>query len=102
MFRFSKIRLRNKKGEMFNFISLINISVTIGVSFLLLRKSPIVSSNTINILRSLFGFYPYFRKYYPFESSDKSFQIFNCFEPAPLSFLVNNQYFASYGSSAYK
>ena len=36
---------------MLSFLPLINNSVTIGLSFLLLSTSAIISSNTINILR---------------------------------------------------
>ena len=39
---------------MFNFLSLINNSVTIGLSFSLLIVSTIVSSKAVNILRFLF------------------------------------------------
>ena len=40
-----------KTIEMFNFLPLINSSVTIEFSFLLLIISPIISSKNINILR---------------------------------------------------
>ena len=42
-----------KTGEIFNFLPLINKSVTIEFSFLLLIISAIKSSKTINILSSL-------------------------------------------------
>ena len=42
---------------LFNFISLTNSSVTIGLSFLKLSISAIISSTTINIYRFLFGPY---------------------------------------------
>ena len=42
-----------KTREMFNLLSLINNSVTTGLTFLLLNISAIISSKTINILRSL-------------------------------------------------
>ena len=47
------VRLCNKSKRIFSFLSLINNSVTIGFSFLLLS----ISSNTVNIFRFLFGFY---------------------------------------------
>ena len=43
-----------KIRKMFNFLSLINNSVTIGLSFSLLIVSTIVSSKAVNILRFLF------------------------------------------------
>ena len=46
-----------KTREMFNFLLLINNSVTIEFSFLLLIILAIISSKTINILRSLSAFY---------------------------------------------
>ena len=44
---------------MFIFLPLINNSVTIGLSLLLLSKSAMTSSKTINILHFLFGLYSY-------------------------------------------
>ena len=46
-----------KTREMFNFLPLINNSVTVEFSFLLLIMSAIVSSKTINIFRSLSALY---------------------------------------------
>ena len=46
-----------KTREMFNFLPLINNSVTTEFSFLLLIISAIRSSKTINILRSLSALY---------------------------------------------
>ena len=46
-----------KKREMFNFLPLINNSITTEFSFLLLIISAIISSKTINILRFLPKFY---------------------------------------------
>ena len=43
-----------KTTEMFNFLSVMNNSVTTGFSFLLLIMSAIMSSKTINILHFLF------------------------------------------------
>ena len=43
-----------KTRKMFNFLSLINSSVTIGLSFSLLIVSTIISSKAVNILRLLF------------------------------------------------
>ena len=59
-----------KTREIFSFLSLINNSVTIGLSFLLLIISAIISSNTINI----FSFYldcvfQYFYGYHPYHLS---------------------------------
>ena len=46
-----------KTREIFNFLPLINNSVTIKFSFLFLIISAIISSKTINILRSLSTLY---------------------------------------------
>ena len=46
-----------KTREIFSFLPQINKSVTIEFSFLLLTISAIISSETINILRSLSGLY---------------------------------------------
>ena len=46
-----------KTRMIFDFLPLINNSVTIGLSFLLLSISDIISSKTINIFRFSFGFY---------------------------------------------
>ena len=46
-----------KTTEMFDFLPLINNSVTIGLSFLLLSISAIISSNAINSSRSLSELY---------------------------------------------
>ena len=53
----SKMKLCNKKREMLSFLPLINNSVTMGLSFLLLSISAIKSSKAINILRLLFRLY---------------------------------------------
>ena len=50
---------------MFRFLSLINNSVTIGLSILLLIRSAIISSTTINILRFLDCILQYFDKSRP-------------------------------------
>ena len=47
----------DKKREIFSFPPLTNNLVTIGLNFLLLSFSAIISSNMINIFRFLFGFY---------------------------------------------
>ena len=57
----------NKRREVFSFVPLIKISVTIGLIFLLLSISGITSSKTINILCFLFGLY--FYKYHPYHLS---------------------------------
>ena len=46
-----------KTREMSNFVHVVNKSVTIEFSFLLLITSAIISSKTINILRSLSSLY---------------------------------------------
>ena len=46
-----------KASEMLSFLLLINISITIGLSFLLLIISAIISSETINTLRFFLGLY---------------------------------------------
>ena len=49
VFSYSKTRLFDKKRQMFIFLPLTNISVAIGLSFLLLSISAIKSLNTVNI-----------------------------------------------------
>ena len=59
-----------KTREIFSFLPLINNSVTIGLTFILLSISAIISSKRINILCSLFGcILHYFYKYHPYHSS---------------------------------
>ena len=68
---------------MFSFPSLINSSITIGLSSLLLTISAIVSSKTINILRFLFGFYFLIFLWISsiaFEYSIKALESFKCFK----------------------
>ena len=58
-----------KKIEMFNFPSLINNSVTTGLSFLLLIISAIISSKTINILHFLDCIFQYLYKHFAYNLS---------------------------------
>ena len=53
----SKIRFCDKNKRIFRFLPIINNSVTVGLRFLLLSISAIMSSKTINIFRFLFGLY---------------------------------------------
>ena len=53
-----------KTREMFSFLPLVNNSVTIGLSFLLLSVLAIISSKTINIFRFYLDcIFQYFYKY---------------------------------------
>ena len=53
-----QLRLCDKNKRIAQFVlPLINTSVTVGLGFLLLIISAIISSNTINYFRFLFGFY---------------------------------------------
>ena len=81
---------------MFRFLPLINSSVTIGLNFLLL----IISSNTINTSCSLSGMYPH--KYHSYHLSVKALELLRFSKPTSLRLLINNLYFASYGSLVYK
>ena len=84
---------------------MINNSVTIGLSFLLLSISAIISSKTINILHFLFGlYYSMFLQisFISFEYSIKALESLKCFKPVLSLFLIENWYFASYGSLACK
>ena len=56
-----------KTREMFNFLPLINNSVTIEFSFLLLIISAIISSKIINVLRSLYCTHQYFCKHLSYQ-----------------------------------
>ena len=51
------MRLQIKRKEITNFLCLINNSVTVGLSFLLLSISALILSNAINIFRFLLRFY---------------------------------------------
>ena len=86
---------------MFSFPPLINNSVAIGLSFLLLSISAIISSNTINIFCFLFGLYSsifLLTSSISFEYSMKAFEPFKYFKPVLFLLLMKNQYFVSYGS----
>ena len=52
---YGKINVRNKCKRNVSFLPLIDNSITIGLSFLLLSISATESSNTINVLRFLPG-----------------------------------------------
>ena len=69
---------------MFSFLPLINSSVTIGLSFLLLNISAIISSKTINFLHLLFGLYFsmfLWISFISFEYSIKALKLLKCFKP---------------------
>ena len=84
MFWHSKRRLCKKTREMRNCLPLINNSVAIGLSFLILSISAIISSKMMN---SLFFYlvypYQYFYKYQSFES-------FKYLKPVLSRLLINN------------
>ena len=90
---------------MFSFLPLMNNSVTIRLSFLLLSISTIVSLKTINILRFLFGLCSSIFLCISSMSFDywiKALESFKCFKLVLSLLLISNWYFASYGSLAYK
>ena len=89
-----------KTREMFHFLSLINNPVTIEFSFLLLIITAIISSKTINILRSLSALY--YSLYSSTEYSIKALGWLKCFNPLLFLLLMKNWYLASYESLAYK
>ena len=86
--------------EIFNFLSLINNSVTIEFSFLLLIITAIISPKTINILRSLSTLY--YSLYSSTEYSIKALGSLKCFNPLLSLLLIKNWYLASYEALAYK
>ena len=83
---------------MFNFLPLINNSVTTGLDFLLLMISAIISSKAINVLR----FFTYIVFLISSECSKKALGSLKGFNPLLSLLLIKNWYFASYGSFAYK
>ena len=89
---------------MFSFFPLMNNSVPIGLSFLLLSISAIPLWNTINVFRFLFGLYclVFVMLSIWFEYVIKTFESFKNFKPGLSLLLINNWYFASYGSFGYK
>ena len=94
-----------KAREMFSFFPPINSSVTIGLSFLLLSISAIISSNTTNIPQFLFGLYSSISLKIlsiSLEYSIKAFESFKYFKHVVSLLLIGNRYFASNGSFAYK
>ena len=73
IFWLCKIRFCNKISQMFSFLPLTNNSVTIGLRFLLLSISAIISSRTINDLRFFLNYIiQYFYKYQPYHLSIQS------------------------------
>ena len=76
-----KIRLCHRNKSNAQFVPIINNSVTIGLNFLLINISGIISSKTINISRFLFGFYSSIRlqiSYISFEHSIKALESLKC------------------------
>ena len=90
---------------MFSFLRLINNSVTIEFSFLLLIISAIISSKTINILCSLSTLYLSIFlsiSFISFEYWIKALGSWKCFNPVLSLLLIKNSYLDSYESLAYK
>ena len=78
---------------MFSFLSLINNLVTSGLRFLLLSISAIISSNTINFLRSLFGLNSSMFLYISsisFAYSIKAFELLKCLKLVLLRLIIKN------------
>ena len=92
-----------KKIEMFNFLPLINNSITTGFRLLSLIISTIISSKTINILCFLPIWYSSIILYYfiimllisciSFECSVKTLESLKCFNPVLSLLLIKNWYF---------
>ena len=81
-----------KTREIFNFHPLINNSVTIGLSFLLLSMSAMISSNATDIFRFLYGLYFSISlsvSSISFEYSIKAFKLFKYFKPVLFLFLIS-------------
>ena len=77
---------------------LINNSVTVGLSLLLLSLSAIISSKTINILRFLFELYSSMFlqiSSISFEYSMKALELLKSFKPVIYCLLIENRYFDS-------
>ena len=98
--------LNVKKCVIFNFLPVINNSITIGLSFLLLSISAIISSNKIRFFCFYLGYnLQYFYKYQPYYLNiqfRKRLRIIKCFVPTSSRFLIQNWYFASFISLTYK
>ena len=93
-----------KRREMFNFLHLINSSVIIEFGFLLLI-SAMISSKTINILRSLSVLHSSIFSWtscISFEYSLKALESLKCFNLVLSLLLIKNLCLASYGSLVYK
>ena len=95
------MRLQIKTKEITNFLCLINNSVTVGLSFLLLSISALILSNAINIFRFLLRFYSSIFLWISsqlFDHSIKAFESLKYFKPVLFLLLISNWYSASYGS----
>ena len=82
-----------KTREIFNFIPLLNNSVTVGLSFLLLSISAVISSNAINIFHVLFGLYSsifFIKIIHIIEYSIKAFKSLKYFNPVLSLLLISN------------
>ena len=66
IFDTAKWNCETKTREMFSFLPLINNSVTIELSFLVLSILTTTLSNTINVIRFLFGLYFPIFLYHPY------------------------------------
>ena len=90
-----------KAREMLYVLPLLNNSVIIRWSFLLVSILAIISLNAIVILGFLFGLYSSM-SFIWFEYSIKTLELLQFFNPILSCLLVNNWYFASYESLAYR
>ena len=91
--------------EMFNFLPLINNSVTIELSFLLLTISAIVLSKRFSILLfkcRLYSSMFLWKSSKSFEYLLKALESLNYFKPVLSRLLIENWYFVSYRSLAYQ
>ena len=82
-----------KTREMHNILPLINNSVIIGLSFLFLSLSAIISSKTINISHFLFGLYSSIFleiSSISFELSIKALESSKCFKPVLFRLSIKN------------
>ena len=97
---------------MFNFLPSINNSVTIGLSFLLLCISAIISSKMVNNWLFFFGgggggwwiafFNVFINIIHIIWVFNKSLESLKCFKPVLSQLLIKKWYFPLYGSLAYK
>ena len=94
-----------RTSEMFSFLPVVNNSITIIKSFLLISTLAIISSKAIYILRFLFGFYSliFLRiSSISFEYSIKALESLKCFKSVLSRLIIKNCYFALNGSLACK